>query len=97
MAVLDSIPHPIMIVRREGLAPEDPTPGATYSVGQSCGGGVVKYQGTGTFMTDTGLNPGRQYQYGFYTVNNGYYSAGSLANAQTQIAQQQPRGTIFVF
>jgi hypothetical protein len=54
-----------------------------YDTGTTVYRAKVIYRGRGTTVTDTGLTKGETYYYGFYTVNNGYYSPRSAAYALT--------------
>ena len=73
----DAQGHDVMVVRKLAAASwTEPTPGATYSAGNSLGAGTVVYVGSATNFTDSGLAEATTYDYKFYSVNNGYYSTG---------------------
>jgi hypothetical protein len=61
----------------------EPTPGTTYSIGNTIGNATVVYNSNGTTFTDTGLNPGTTYDYKYYSENYSYYSSGVTATETT--------------
>ncbi len=64
----------VMVVRSLDNAFTAPTPGQTYTVGNSIGGDTVVYKGAGTSFEDTGLSASTTYYYRYYSENYGYYS-----------------------
>lgn len=75
--------HDVMIVYREGAAPTAPTPGVSYSVGNSVGGGMVIYKGSGSTLEHV-VSPNASHYYRFYSINNNHYSPGVQANVSTE-------------
>jgi hypothetical protein len=75
----------VMVVRTltSAFPPNDPAQGTSYSVGANLGSGTVVYNGSGTSFDNTGLTPGTDYSYTFYSENYSYYSAGSTTSATT--------------
>ena len=75
----------VMVVRRltSAAASNAPNQGTAYTVGNTLGSGTVVYNGGGTSFNDTGLTPGTDYTYLFYSENYSYYSTGSTATATT--------------
>lgn len=75
----------VMVVRRltSAAASNAPNQGTAYTVGNTLGTGTVVYNGGGTSFNDTGLTPGTDYTYIFYSENYSYYSIGSTATATT--------------
>ncbi len=72
--------HDVMVVYTNSTPP---TPGQSYSVNGSCGGGTVIYKGSGTSLEHVVL-PGTVNNYSFYSVNNSSnYSSGVTASATT--------------
>jgi hypothetical protein len=73
-----------MVVRKKSTDSwTEPNQGTAYSAGNSIGSGTVVYNGSGTSYQNTGLTSSTSYDYKFYSVNNDYYSAGSITNAST--------------
>ncbi len=73
----DAQGHDVMVVRKLAASSwTEPTPGLTYAAGNTLGAGTVVYVGAAIETTDAGLAEGTTYDYKFYSVNNGYYSAG---------------------
>jgi hypothetical protein len=62
---------------------DEPVPGTAYEVGNILGDAVVVYNGAGTSFTDSQLDEATSFEYKFYSVNNDYYSDGSIATAFT--------------
>jgi hypothetical protein len=75
----------VMIVRRlTSAAPSNaPTQGTAYSPGSTLGTGTVVYNSNGTSFNNTGLTPGTDYTYVFYSENYSYYSNGATSSATT--------------
>ena len=51
--------------------------------GQDIGSGTVVYNGSGTSASASGLVSDSTYDFKYYSVNNGYYSTGVVAQAST--------------
>ena len=64
----------VMVVRSLDNAFTAPTPGQTYTAGNTIGGDTVVYKGSGTSFEDTGLSASTTYYYRYYSENFGYYS-----------------------
>ena len=74
----------VMIVRKLASSSwTEPTQGTAYSAWDSIGAGTVVWNGSGTFVNESGLTPGTTYDYKFYSVNNDYYSPGVTAQDTT--------------
>jgi hypothetical protein len=68
-------------------ASNDPTQNGIYAKGNTIGAGVVRYIGTGTSFSDTGLSPGVDYYYKVYTVDKAFnYSDESVSTAVQSLA-----------
>ncbi len=67
------------------LISDDPNQNGIYKVGGTVGAGVLRYIGSGTSFTDTGLSPGVDYYYKVYTVDKAFnYSDESITSNPTQ-------------
>jgi len=76
--------HNVMIVRKKSTDPiTNPTQGTAYSVSDPLGSGTVIYNGDGTEFTDSDLLSNTEYDYIYYSVNNGYYSSGVTTTETT--------------
>ncbi|GEM_PF-1419176 len=78
-------------------ANNDPNQNGIYAVGNTITNGTgaltgtVRYIGTGTSFTDSGLTPGTSYYYKVYTVDKAFnYSAESSANHSTTSSDSTP-------
>lgn len=78
-------------------ADNDPNQNGIYAVGNTITNGTgsltgtVRYIGTGTSFTDSGLTPGTTYYYKVYTVDKAFnYSAESSANHSTTSSDSTP-------
>ncbi|NCA81114.1 MAG: hypothetical protein EOM72_00010 [Opitutae bacterium] len=67
----------VLVVRKTSAQSwTEPTPGTSYSAGNSLGAGVVVYNGSDTSASSASLAAGTTYDFKFYSVNNDYYAAG---------------------
>ena len=67
------------------LASDDPNQNGIYKVGGTIGNGLVRFIGTGTSFSDTGLSPGINYYYKVYTLDKAFnYSNESTTSTPTQ-------------
>jgi hypothetical protein len=74
----------VMIVRQESNDSwTAPTQGTSYSVTDVIGDGVVVYNGSDENLDNTSLSASTTYYYKLYSVNNDYYSPGSVVSATT--------------
>jgi len=73
----------VMVVRSTDATFGTPTPGTTYTVGNTISGDTVVYKGAGTSFSDTGLSESTTYYYKFYSENFGYYSSGDVVSETT--------------
>lgn len=83
----------VMIVRSLDNSFTAPTPGQTYTAGNSIGADTVVYKGSGTTFEDTGLSASTLYYYRLYSENFGYYSTGSDVS-QTTAAAPSPSAPV---
>lgn len=68
-------------------ASDDPNQNGIYAVGNAVtGSGVVRYIGTGTSFTDTGLSGGATYYYKVYTVDKAFNYSAETQNSGTTTA-----------
>ena len=76
--------HDVMVVVKPATGSwTEPVQGTTYSAMDSLGDGTVVYVGSATSATASGLDAETVYDFKFYSENNGYYSAGVTAQAET--------------
>lgn len=73
----------VLVVRSLDASFTAPTPGASYTAGNSIGGDTVVYKGSGTSVADSGLTAGTVYYYKLYSENFSYYSAGAVVSGTT--------------
>jgi len=74
----------VMIVRSLDNSFGTPTPGQTYTAGNTIAGDTVVYKGSGTSFNDTGLTQSTPYYYKFFSENFGYYSSGVVDSDTTE-------------
>ena len=83
-----------VVVRYATTAPsasDDPIQNGIYAKGNTIGDGVVRYIGTATSFSDTGLSPGVDYYYKVYTVDKAF----NYSNESTSIAVQSLATTYY--
>lgn len=77
----------VLIVRKKSTESwTEPTQGASYIVGNSIGSGIVVYKGDASQFNNTGLNSSTTYDFKIYSINNNYYSSGTIVTATTSSA-----------
>ena len=76
----------VMIVRSLDNVFTAPTPGQTYTVGNTIGGDTVVYNSGGTSFEDQNLSASTLYYYRLYSENFGYYSGGAVVSQTTAAA-----------
>lgn len=77
---LETNRHKTMIVRHPGNSIiTNPRNQHNYEVGHTIGYGTVVYSGSETEWIDNEVEPGKEYIYCFYTLNNNYFSTGVVA------------------
>ena len=80
----DAQGHNVMVVVKPATGSwTEPVQGTTYSAADPLGDGTVVYVGSATSATASGLDAETVYDFKFYSENNGYYSAGVTAQAET--------------
>jgi len=82
----------VIVVVRQGSAPDDLIQGTVYSQGDgdiNSNAGYVLYKGNADYSTTAlnhiGLSSNTTYYYKFFSINNNYYSPEISANATTNI------------
>ena len=79
-----------VVVRYDTTAPsssDDPNQNGIYRFNNPIGAGVVRYIGSGTSFTDSGLSPGVDYYYKVYTVDKAFnYSDESTSSPVQALA-----------
>ena len=82
-----------VVVRYATTAPstsDDPIQNGIYKVGNTIGNGLVRYTGTSTSFSDSGLSAGVDYFYKVYTVDKAFnYSDESVTNTPLQLMNAQ--------
>lgn len=77
----------VMILRKKSNQSwTEPTQGVSYAVDENIGDAVVVYNGAGTSFNSVSLASSTEYNYKFYSVNNDYYSEGTVVSESTQTA-----------
>jgi hypothetical protein len=75
--------NPVVILEKSGSAITDvPTNGTTYSAGQTIGASTVKFAGSGTSYTRTGLANGTTYYYKAFANSGTCYAPGISVTAR---------------
>lgn len=83
----DSDFNQVVILRNTASISDAPAEGATYVQGNTIGTSVVRYAGSATSSTDTGLSNGTGYYYKVFARDNcGNYSTGVETGPQTPSA-----------
>lgn len=75
--------HDVMIIRSLDNTFFVPVANTSYSSNYTAGNDTVIFNGNGTSCTDSGLSPGLNYYYKFFSVNSNYYSSGDTVSTNT--------------